>query len=104
MSKQRSRGSATSSRSKSSTNQEREGNEMSNDLHELFLDELADVYNAEQQLTKALPKLAKTAKNDELREAFEQHLEETENHVTRLDQVFESLGESMKRKKCKGME
>jgi ferritin-like metal-binding protein YciE len=104
MSKQRARGNATSSRSKSSTNQEREGNEMSNELHELFLDELADVYNAEQQLTKALPKLAKTAKNDELREAFEQHLEETENHVTRLDQVFESLGESMKRKKCKGME
>src|SRR4029434_9763418 len=81
-----------------------EGSEMNNDLHELFLDELADIYNAEQQLTKALPKLAKTSKNDELREAFEQHLQETENQISRLDQVFESLGESMKKKKCKGME
>jgi ferritin-like metal-binding protein YciE len=101
MSKQRSRG-TTSRRSKSETSEE--GNEMSNDLHELFLDELADIYNAEQQLTKALPKLAKTAKNEQLREGFQQHLEETENHISRLDQVFESLGESMKRKKCKGME
>lgn len=103
MSKQRS-GKAITSRSKSNMNEERESNNMNNDLHELFLDELADVYNAEQQLTKALPKLAKTAKNNELREAFQQHLEETENHITRLDQVFESLSESMKRKKCKGME
>jgi len=101
MSKQRSKGSSTS-RGKSGMSEE--SSEMSNDLHELFLDELADIYNAEQQLTKALPKFAKTAKNDELREAFEQHLEETENHISRLDQVFESLGESMKRKKCKGME
>ena len=104
MSKQRSKGSSASSRNKSEISQRGEGGQMNNDLHELFLDELADVYSAEQQLTKALPKLAKTAKNDELREAFEQHLEETENHVARLDQVFESLGESMKRKKCKGME
>ena len=103
MSKQRSKGSSASSRNKSEISQGGEGGQMNNDLHELFLDELADVYSAEQQLTKALPKLAKTAKNDELREAFEQHLEETENHVARLDQVFESLGESMKRKKCKGM-
>jgi ferritin-like metal-binding protein YciE len=102
MSKQRSKGSSASRGSKSARSEE--GNEMSNDLHELFLDELADIYNAEQQLTKALPKLAKTAKNDELREAFEQHLEETENHVSRLDRIFESLGETMKRKKCKGME
>jgi ferritin-like metal-binding protein YciE len=104
MSKQRSKTGSASSRNKSEMNQGSEGGQMNSDLHELFLDELADIYNAEQQLTKALPKLAKTAKNDELREAFEQHLEETENHVTRLDQVFESLGESMKRKKCKGME
>jgi ferritin-like metal-binding protein YciE len=102
MSKERSKGGSTSRRNKSDIN--KEGNEMSNDLHELFLDELADIYNSEQQLTKALPKLAKTAKNDQLREAFQQHLEETENHISRLDQVFESLGESMKRKKCKGME
>ncbi len=77
---------------------------MNNGLHELFLDELADMYSAEQQLTKALPKLAKAAESDELREAFEMHLKETENHVSRLDQVFQSLDESPKRKKCKGIE
>ena len=73
---------------------------MKNGLHELFLDELADMYSAEQQLTKALPKLAKAAQSDELREAFEMHLEETENHVSRLEQVFESLDETPKKKKC----
>lgn len=77
---------------------------MKNGLHELFLDELADMYSAEQQLTKALPKLAKAAQSDELREAFEMHLEETENHVSRLEQVFESLNETPKKKKCKGIE
>ena len=77
---------------------------MKNRLHALFLDELADMYSAEQQLTKALPKLAKAAQSDELREAIQSHLEETETHVSRLDQVFESLDESPKKKKCKGME
>ena len=77
---------------------------MENDLHELFLEELADVYNAEQQLTKALPKMAKAAESDELRQAFEEHLEETQNQITRLDRVFQSLGESMKRKTCKAMQ
>jgi ferritin-like metal-binding protein YciE len=102
MSKQRASRSTASRRGKNMS-EENEGG-MDNDLHQLFLDELADIYNSEQQLTKALPKMAKTAKNDELREAFQQHLEETENHISRLEQVFESLGESMKRKKCKGME
>ena len=76
---------------------------MKNRLHELFLDELADMFDAEQQLVKALPKLAKAAHNEELREAFESHLRETENHVNRLEQVFELLGETPKRKKCEGM-
>src|SRR3954470_10169350 len=66
---------------------------MDNDLHKLFLEELAAVYNAEQQLTKALPKLAKAAESEELREAFEQHLEETEEHISRLEQVTKQLGE-----------
>ena len=74
-----------------------------NELHELFLDELADIYNAEQQLTKALPKMAKAARNEEVRQGFETHLEETENQIQRLEQVVESLGESMKRKVCKAM-
>jgi ferritin-like metal-binding protein YciE len=77
---------------------------MNNDLHELFLEELADIYNAEQQITKALPKMAKAAESEELRQAFEEHLHQTEEQISRLDQVFESLGESMKRKTCKGMQ
>jgi ferritin-like metal-binding protein YciE len=77
---------------------------MKNGLHELFLDELADMYSAEQQLSKALPKLAKAAQSEELREAFEAHLAETENHVSRLEQVFKSIDETPKRKKCKGIE
>ena len=77
---------------------------MDNDLHELFVEELADVYNAEQQITKALPKMAKAAESEELRQAFEEHLQQTQEQISRLDQVFESLGESMKRKTCKGMQ
>jgi ferritin-like metal-binding protein YciE len=87
------------------TNEEPEDGEqqMDNDLHELFLDELADVLNAEQQLTKALPKMAKAAESDELRQCFEDHLSETEEHVTRLEEVAEGLGEKLKRKTCAAM-
>ena len=92
-----------SNRMSSRGNMESESEGMDNELHGLFLDELADVYNAEQQLTKALPKLAKAAESNELREALEQHLEETEEHISRLDQVAESLDESIKRKTCKAM-
>ena len=74
-----------------------------NTLRETLLDELSDIYDAERQLTKALPKMAKAAENDELKAGFEKHLEETENHVERLDQVFEALGEKAKAKKCKAM-
>ena len=78
---------------------------MSNDaLHELFLDELADVYSAEKQLTKALPKMAKAAQSPELRDAFEMHLGETEEQISRLERATKILGETLKRKKCKGME
>ena len=77
---------------------------MNNDLHDLFLEELADIYSAEQQLTKALPKMAKAAEAEELRQAFEEHLEQTQEQISRLDQVFESLDESMKRKTCKAMQ
>jgi ferritin-like metal-binding protein YciE len=78
-------------------------NQPDNELHELFLEELADLYNAEQQLTKALPKMANAAQNGELREAFQSHLSETEEHVTRLEQVGKSLGEKLKRKTCVAM-
>jgi ferritin-like metal-binding protein YciE len=72
-------------------------------LRKLFIDELRDVYHAEKQLTKALPKLAKAATSAELRDAFETHLEETQGHVRRVEQVFELLGEPAKTKPCAGM-
>jgi ferritin-like metal-binding protein YciE len=74
------------------------------ELRELYKDELKDLYNAENQLVKALPKMAKAASSDELRSGFEEHLEQTKEHVQRLEQIFEMLGESPKGKKCKGME
>ena len=76
---------------------------MDNDLNELFLDELADLLSAEQQLTKALPKMAKAAESDELREAFESHLSETEEQIARLEKVAEALDEKLKKKTCAAM-
>jgi len=73
-------------------------------LRELYIDELKDLFSAENQLVKALPKMAKAATSDKLRQGFEDHLEETKGHVQRLIQIFEALGESPKGKKCKGME
>jgi ferritin-like metal-binding protein YciE len=72
-------------------------------LHDAFIDELRDTYDAERQLTKALPKMAKAASNPELRTAFETHLEETQEHIARLEQVFESLEERVRGKHCDGM-
>jgi ferritin-like metal-binding protein YciE len=72
-------------------------------LHEAFIDELRDSYDAEKQLTKALPKMAKAAASEELREAFESHLEETQGHVKRLEQVFASIGEKAQGKHCDGI-
>ena len=71
---------------------------------DLLVEELKDLYSAETQLTKALPKMAKAASSDELREAFQKHLQETEEHVARLENIGKKLGESMKGKKCKAME
>ena len=72
-------------------------------LHDAFIDELRDTYDAEKQLTKALPKLAKAASNPKLREAFEAHLEETQGQIDRLEQVFESLDEKVRGKHCDGI-
>jgi len=72
-------------------------------LHDAFVDELRDSYDAEKQLIKALGKLAKAAHSDELRTAFETHLEETRGHVERLEQVFESLDEKARGKHCDGI-
>lgn len=73
-------------------------------LRETFIDELRDVLDAEKQLLKALPKLAKAAENEDLKAAFEQHTEETENQIERLKEVFELFEEEPRGKKCKGME
>ena len=73
-------------------------------LHDLWVHELKDLYSAERQLIQALPKMAKAATSDELRTAFENHLSETEEQVTRIEQILESFGESPKGQKCAGME
>jgi ferritin-like metal-binding protein YciE len=73
-------------------------------LRKLYVDELKDLYSAEKQILQALPRMAKKAKNAQLKQAFELHLEETQKQVERLDQVFEMLGKSPRGKKCKGME
>jgi ferritin-like metal-binding protein YciE len=72
-------------------------------LEDLFLDSLEDMYYAEGQLTKALPKLARAATNENLRQAFESHLTETEGHVRKLEEVFASLGKEPKTRKCKAI-
>jgi len=73
-------------------------------LRELLVEELSDLYSAEKQLVRALPKMAKAADSEALREAFENHLAETEGQVERLEQVFAELEQKPKRKKCKAME
>src|SRR6187401_1904482 len=72
-------------------------------LHDAFIDELRDTYDAEKQLTKALPKLAKAASNPKLRAAFESHLQETQGQIARLEKVFASLDEKVRGKHCDGI-
>ncbi|MBN8625186.1 MAG: ferritin-like domain-containing protein [Planctomycetes bacterium] len=72
-------------------------------LRELYIEELKDLYNAENQLLKALPKMAKAATSPELRKGFEKHLKETKRQIERLETIFNALDESPKGKKCKAM-
>jgi ferritin-like metal-binding protein YciE len=72
-------------------------------LREAFIETLKDTYDAENQIIKALPKVIKNVENDELKRALESHLEETQGHAKRLEQVFEIFDQSPKRKKCNGM-
>jgi len=72
-------------------------------LHDAFIDELRDVYDAEKQLTKALPKMAKAASTPQLRQAFESHLTETQGQIERLERVFASLEEKARGKHCDGI-
>jgi ferritin-like metal-binding protein YciE len=73
-------------------------------LKELFIDELKDIYSAENQLIKALPKMAKAATSDDLRAGFEEHLEQTKEHARRIEEICTELGEKPTGKKCGGME
>jgi len=73
-------------------------------LEDFFVDELKDVYNAEKQITKALPKMAKAASSEDLKNAFETHLAETEGQVARLEKIGKIIGKTLSGKKCKAME
>lgn len=74
------------------------------DLEKLFVEQLKDIYSAETQLVSALPKMAKAASTPELQQAFNMHLDETRNHLQRLEQLFDGINASPRGKKCKGME
>jgi ferritin-like metal-binding protein YciE len=91
----------TRSKSAKSTNGTAQGNSA---LEKFFIDELKDIFWAEKHLTKALPKMSKAASTQELKSSIDNHLAETEQQVTRLEKIFESLGESARGKKCDGME
>jgi len=75
-----------------------------NTLHDLYVDQLKDLYNAENQIVKALPKMEKAAHSQPLQKAYHDHLEQTRHQVQRLEQIFNELGESPTGKRCKGME
>lgn len=89
---------------KTSTKKSKTTAEMSPKLHELFVDELKDIYWAEKHLTKALPKMGKASTAMELKKAFADHLEQTKTHVSRLESIFEMLEEKAVAKKCEAME
>jgi ferritin-like metal-binding protein YciE len=73
-------------------------------IEELLLDELKDIYSAEKQITRALPKMARATSSPELKQAFESHLEETRGQIERLEQIFEILGKAARAKTCHGMQ
>jgi ferritin-like metal-binding protein YciE len=75
-----------------------------NDLQDLFVENLKDLYSAEKQILRALPKVAKSVESEELRSALEEHVQQTEEQVERLEHIFKRLGASTRGKKCKGME
>jgi ferritin-like metal-binding protein YciE len=73
-------------------------------LQKLFVEELRDIYNAEKQITRALPKMARAAESAELQQAFTKHLKETEGQIDRLERIFRDLGQAVRGKTCKGMQ
>lgn len=74
-----------------------------NNLRDLFIHDLLDIYDAEQQITKALPMMAEAATSRDLRKAFEEHLTQTKEQIQRLDEIFRILGEKVKKQECRGM-
>jgi len=74
-----------------------------NTLEDLFVEQLQDLYDAEHQITKALPKMAKAASSSELQQGFQMHLQQTEQQIQRLEQVFETIGQKAKGKTCEAM-
>ena len=96
---------STAKPSNGETSRSENGSEQENSqLEKLFIDSLKDIYWAEKQLTKTLPKMKKAATTDELKFAIEEHLAQTEGHVTRLERVFEMCGKKVQAKKCDAME
>jgi len=86
------------------TNSHANGNKQGSLLEKFFLDLLKDIYYAEQQLVKALPKMEKAATTEELEDAFNDHLQQTERHVKRLERIFSQLGKKAEGKKCEAMD
>ena len=87
----------------SKNNNQKKGNMKLDTVEQLYITELRDLYSAENQLLKALPKMAKGASSPELKDAFEKHLEQTKGHIERLEQIFQQLDENPKGKTCHGM-
>jgi len=81
-----------------------EAENMKSSLEKLYVDELKDLFSAEKQLTRALPKMAKAASSEQLRKGFEEHLEQTQGHIERLEEIFTMLNAKAGGKKCVGME
>src|SRR5476649_2684239 len=75
-----------------------------NTLHDVYVEQLRDLYSAENQLIKALPKMAKAAQDETLKKGFEEHLKQTKGHAARLEEIFQGLDEKPTGKKCKAME
>lgn len=96
--------SKTVSKSKATSSSSNKTQEHEPMLKELFIDMIKDIYWAEKHLTKALPKMKKAATSEELQEAFDTHLQQTEEHIARLEQAFEQLGEKPQAKKCDAMD
>jgi|SRR5690348_3245297 len=105
-SKRNTKSSASKTAKRSNTKTSPKGSMQSEDsmLMDFFTDELKDIYWAEKQLTKSLPKLQRAANSEELQQAFQEHTEVTNEHVSRLEQVFEMLGKKAQAKKCDAME